>query len=116
MRRFRKQLSKQLIVVNGIFLSAQLQISAYAFTVKPDVTVDEFNNYTGDNVVGMLLGITFWICRLFGALVLMWGIYSVIVSKKDGDADSINIAIIKIIFGALLFAMPNIFQALGIIQ
>lgn len=116
MRRFRKTLSKLLAVVNGFYFSAAFQINAYAFTVKPDVTVDEFNDYTGDNVMGMLLGITFWICRLFGVLVLMWGIYSIIVAKKDGDADSINIAIIKMIFGALLFAMPNILRALEIIQ
>lgn len=116
MRRFQPPLPKLLATANGFFLSAMFQLDAYAFTVKPDVTVDEFNSYTGDNVAGMLLGITFWICRLFGVLVLMWGIYSVITAKKDGDADSINIAIIKMIFGALLFAMPNILRALGIIQ
>lgn len=116
MKRFLKSIPQLLAAANGLFLAAIPQFNAYAFTVKPDITVDEFNNYTGDNVAGMLLGITFWICRLFGVLVLMWGIYSIITAKKDGDADSINIAIIKMIFGAILFAMPNILRALGIIQ
>lgn len=85
-------------------------------TVKPNVTVDEFNKITGDNVAGMLLGITFWFCRLFGVVLIMWGIYSVITAKKDGDADAINISIIKLIFGAVLLGMPNILKALEIIQ
>lgn len=85
-------------------------------TVKPDITVDDFDKVTGDNVAGMLLGITFWACRLFGVVVIMWGIYSVITAKKDGDADAINIAIIKLIFGAVLLGIPNILRALEIIQ
>lgn len=116
MRRFRKLLLKIMTVWNVFCLPAAFQVKAYAMTVKPDITVDDFNKVTGDNVAGMLLGITFWFCRLFGVVVIMWGIYSVITAKKDGDADAINISIIKLIFGAVLLGMPNILKALEIIQ
>lgn len=116
MRKFRTLFSRMLSIGTVLCLTAVSQIGSYAMTVKPDITVDEFNNYTGDNVVGMLLGITFWICRLFGVVIIMWGIYSIVTAKKDGDADSINISIIKLMFGVVLVGMPSIMRALGIIQ
>lgn len=116
MRRFQKLLLKIMTIWNVLCLTAAFQVKTYAMTVNPDITVDDFNKVTGDNVAGMLLGITFWFCRLFGVIVIMWGIYSVIVAKRDGDADAISISIVKLIFGAVLLGMPNILKALEIIQ
>lgn len=114
--RFRQLCSRAFAMWSMFCLAAVCQVNTYAMTVKPDITVDEFNNYTGDNVAGMLLGITFWICRVFGVVIIMWGIYSIITAKKDGDADTINISIVKLIFGAVLLGMPSILKGLGIIQ
>lgn len=107
---------KTLASLSGCLFWLFNQTRALAFTISPDVTVDSFNQYTGNNVAGMLLGVTFWILRIFGAILVMWGIYGYITSKKDGEASQISTALVKIVFGAVFIGMPMILRNLEIIN
>ncbi len=69
-----------------------------------------------DIVKGFSIGGIDYITKPFiPEVVLMWGIYGMVTAKKDGDADSINQAMMKCIFGAVFLCMPGILKALKII-
>jgi len=100
----------------GISLSCLTsQINAFAVTITPGVTVDYFDKYTGDNIAGLILGTVFWVLRVSGVILLMYGIYGYVTAKKDGEANNINGAIVKIVFALIFLTMPWIFKSLGII-
>lgn len=83
--------------------------------ITPDITVDDFNNLTGDTVESTVLWIVFFILRLVGVIVLIWGIYGYLTAKKDGEADQINVAMTKVIFGSYFLCMPWILSKIGVI-
>lgn len=64
---------------------------------------------------GLIIGLAVWICRLVGIAMLIWGIYGYVTARKDGEAESMNGAIGKLISGIVLVAMPTILRALNII-
>lgn len=112
----KEKFTKVWMVLFALWFSAALfQIKAYAVNITPDVTVDQFDRWTGDNISGFLLGTVFWILRIVGVLIFMWGIYGLVTGKKDGDADSMNQAMVKLVFGCVFLTMPYILKALGVI-
>lgn len=91
------------------------RLCVYAMTISPNVKASDFDAYTILQFQSMVLAVIFWLLRVTGVVVLMWGIYGMITAKKDGDADSINQAMIKCIFGTVFLSMPGILKALNII-
>ena len=91
------------------------RLHAYAMTISPNVKASDFDAYTILQFQSLVLNIIFWFLRVTGVVVLMWGIYGVVTAKKDGDADSINQAMLKLIFGTVFLCMPGILKALKII-
>lgn len=115
-RMKKEKFTRVLMILFLSWISSQLiQIKAYAIRITPDVTVDQFDSWTGDNISGFLLGTIFWILRIAGVLVFMWGIYGLVTGKKDGEADSMNQAMVKVVFGCVFLTMPYILKALGVI-
>lgn len=90
-------------------------VYAYALVISPNVKASDFDAYTIPQFQNMVLNLIFWILRMVGAVVLMWGVYGFITARKEGDADSINQAMVKFIFGTVFLCMPGLLKALKII-
>lgn len=105
--------SKRTMTALGIYVVYTMNsINAFAVTIKHDYTVKDMTNV---NPEGLILGLAFWICRIIGVAMLVWGIYGYVTARKDGEAESMNGAIGKLISGVVLIAMPNVLKGLDII-
>lgn len=115
MDRFKKNILP--VVYGYVFYRGciRTRLHAYAMTISPNVKASDFDAYTILQFQSMVLNIIFWFLRVTGVVVLMWGIYGMVTAKKDGDADSINQAMLKLIFGTVFLCMPGILNALKII-
>lgn len=71
---------------------------------------------TNFNPESMILNLAFWISRLVGIGMLVWGIYGYVTARKDGEAESMNGALGKLISGCVLIAMPSVMKGLGILS
>lgn len=104
---------RQAMTALGIYAVYTMNtINAFAVTIKHDYTVKDMTNV---NPEGLILGLAFWICRIIGVAMLVWGIYGYVTARKDGEAESMNGAIGKLISGVVLIAMPNVLKGLDII-
>lgn len=92
---------------------AMCSVNTFAVNIKHDYEVKDPG--TDFNPEGLILGLAFWIARLVGIGMLVWGIYGYVTARKDGEAESMNGAIGKLISGVVLIAMPSVLTALGII-
>lgn len=101
------------VVASTLITYAACSMSALAVNIKHDYTVKDPG--TNFNPEGLILGLAFWIARLVGIGMLVWGIYGYVTARKDGEAESMNGAIGKLISGVVLIAMPSVLTALGII-
>lgn len=78
-------------------------------------------NYTLNSGVGdinpeqLIIGLALWISRLIGTGMLIWGVYGYVTARKDGEAESMNGALGKLISGLVLICMPTVLQALNVI-
>lgn len=106
-----------LAVYGGVFYRncIRTRLCTYAVTIGPNVMASDFDTYSIAQFQSLVLNIIFWFLRVTGVVVLMWGIYGMVTAKKDGDADSINQAMMKCVFGAVFLCMPGILKALKII-
>lgn len=105
--------ARRAITALGIYAVYTMNsINAFAVTIKHDYTVKDMTNV---NPEGLILGLAFWICRIIGVAMLVWGIYGYVTARKDGEAESMNGAIGKLISGVVLIAMPNVLKGLDII-
>lgn len=113
-----KRIHKSLIAVaSGAFSSIMSAFHSYALDkIDGDISADSFTDMDLASAPGIILGIAFWILRLIGVLLIILGIYSMTTCNKDGDADGINIAWVKVIAGAMFLGMPAILNAIGIIS
>lgn len=101
------------VAASTLITYAMCSVNAFAVNIKHDYTVKEPG--TDFNPEGLILGLAFWIARLVGIGMLVWGIYGYVTARKDGEAESMNGAIGKLISGVVLIAMPSVLTALGII-
>lgn len=77
-----------------------------------DYKIGDVSNFDPEN---MILSLAFWLCRLIGISMLIFGIYGYVTARKDGEAEAMNGAIGKLISGVVLIAMPSILKSLGIL-
>lgn len=105
-------------VIAGAAMAAET-IMFYATTALADVTID--TSYTLNSNVGntnpesLIIGLALWISRLIGTGMLIWGIYGYVTARKDGEAESMNGALGKLISGLVLICMPTVLKGLGVI-
>lgn len=98
---------------SALMTYAMCGVNAFAVNIKHDYKVKDLG--TDFNVEGLILGLAFWISRLVGIGMLVWGIYGYVTARKDGEAESMNGALGKLISGIVLIGMPSVLTALGII-
>lgn len=90
------------------------QMNAFAMAgLNPDQY--QIKDTSDFNPEGIILSLAFWACRLMGISMLIWGIYGYLTARKDGEAESMNGAIGKLVSGGALIAMPFLLKQLGII-
>lgn len=118
-----KDKSSSLVNKVGAIATTAVMMVKYPYvflaTGLPSVTVSsnldsKFSNM--DQVMGMVIGLAIWICRITGVGMLIWGIYGYVTARKDGEAEAMNGALGKLISGAVLIGMKGILNALGIIN
>lgn len=64
----------------------------------------------------LIIGLALWMSRLIGTGMLIWGVYGYVTARKDGEAESMNGALGKLISGLVLICMPTVLSALGVIS
>lgn len=62
----------------------------------------------------LIIGLALWMSRLIGTGMLIWGVYGYVTARKDGEAESMNGALGKLISGLVLICMPTVLSALGV--
>lgn len=67
-------------------------------------------------VMGMVIGLAIWVCRITGVGLFIWGIYGYVTARKDGEAEAMNGALGKLVAGAVLIGMKGILHAMNIVN
>ena len=99
-------MAAQMLMMNAMYAYADLQID----------TSKELSPAIGDtNPEQLIIGLALWISRLIGTGMLIWGIYGYVTARKDGEAESMNGALGKLISGLVLICMPSVLKGLHIL-
>lgn len=88
--------------------------NAYAGGLGIDTNIS-VGNLDDFNAEGAIIGIAIWVCRMIGIAMIIWGIYGYVTARKDGEAESMNGAIGKLVAGAVLISMKSILGLIGIL-
>ena len=112
----KQRINRMKSILFGMALCIPQQMCVYGFPISPNVTAADFDDKTLAGAAGIILGTVFWILRLLGAILAIYGIYATIVAKKDGDANEMNKGQMKFLFGILFLAMPQLLRGLKIIN
>ena len=86
------------------------------FSVTVDMSSVAQHFSKPDDIAGIIVGLALWICQLVGIGMLIWGIYGYVTARKDGEAESMNGAIGKLVSGCVLIGMKGILNALHIVS
>lgn len=96
------------------FVSCMIwRLNAFALNIDTNYTVK--TSVANVNPEGLVLGVSFWICRLIGIGMFIWGLYGYITARRGGDSEAMNGAMNTLIGGLALVCMPSILKAVGII-
>ena len=68
-----------------------------------------------NQIMGIVVGLALWICQMVGVGMFIWGIYGYVTARKDVEAEAMNGALGKLIFGAVLIGMKGVLNMLGIV-
>jgi hypothetical protein len=112
-------LTAQMVIFRiAIAWAAEKDDSGGADNRAIDINTDyELSNKIGEmNPEALIIGLALWISRLIGTGMLIWGIYGYVTARKDGEAESMNGALGKLISGLVLICMPAVLQGLGVIS
>ena len=101
--------------VLSLALAAKNAMFTLASDLPSSVDDERFKSMDVQGAPRLILGTVFWIMRLVGILVVMSGIYKLLVARKDGEAEEINVAMMKIIMGLCFICFPWILTALHIV-
>lgn len=110
-----KDILKRITAIIAGILTYPAMIAYALPPISPNVTAKDFDNLTIGNVTGWIVGFILWVLRIAGFLGVIWGIYGYVVSKKDGEADGMNIGILKFGIGLVLMCLPAVLIKLGVI-
>ena len=89
------------------------RLNAFALNIDTNYTVK--TGVANVNPEGLVLGVSFWICRLIGIGMFIWGLYGYITARRGGESEAMNGAMNTLIGGLALVWMPSILKAVGII-
>lgn len=102
-------------MASAAFVYGMCTMNAFATGVNINSNYQIKSDIGNVNPEGLILGLAFWIARLVGIGMLVWGIYGYVTARKDGEAESMNGALGKLISGLVLICMPSVMTGLGII-
>lgn len=102
-------------MASAAFAYEMCTMNAFATGVNINSNYQIKSDIGNVNPEGLILGLAFWIARLVGIGMLVWGIYGYVTARKDGEAESMNGALGKLISGLVLICMPSVMTGLGII-
>ncbi len=110
----RDMAKKAVMMATACMTYGMCRINAFAMSgLNKTYTIADTTNF---NPESMILNLAFWISRLVGIGMLVWGIYGYVTARKDGEAESMNGALGKLISGCVLIAMPSVMKGLGILS
>ena len=110
----RDMAKKAVMMATACMTYGMCRINALAMSgLNKTYTIADTTNF---NPESMILNLAFWISRLVGIGMLVWGIYGYVTARKDGEAESMNGALGKLISGCVLIAMPSVMKGLGILS
>lgn len=105
-------------VAMGAATTAELMM-ARTMVAMADLQISHDYNISSDigntNPEQLIIGLAMWIARLIGIGMLIWGVYGYVTARKDGEAESMNGALGKLISGLVLICMPSVLTGLGIL-
>ncbi len=105
-------------VATGAATTAELMM-ARTMVAMADLQINHDYNVSSDigntNPEQLIIGLAMWIARLIGIGMLIWGVYGYVTARKDGEAESMNGALGKLISGLVLICMPSVLKGLGIL-
>lgn len=113
-----KQVARRVAqIATGIATTVELMMmrtmTAMALEIKHDYTVS--SNIGDTDPEQLIIGLAMWIARVIGIGMLIWGVYGYVTARKDGEAESMNGALGKLISGLVLICMPSVLRGLGIL-
>lgn len=89
----------------------------YAMISMADVhiTDQKFKDMSLSGVPGMIIGGVLFVLKIAGFLLTMAGAYKMASARKAGEAEEMNVAIIKLVIGLCFLCFETILKALGIL-
>lgn len=89
------------------------QLNAFALSIDTNYTIK--SSVAKLNPESLVLGVSFWICRLIGIGMFIWGLYGYVTARRGGDSEAMNSAMNTLIGGLILLCMPTILTSIGVI-
>lgn len=114
------RIAKKIAVYGArVAVAAEIMMARAYVAFADGVTIDKSKHLSADigntNPETLIIGLALWISRLIGTGMLIWGIYGYVTARKDGEAESMNGALGKLISGLVLVCMPSVLTGLGIL-
>lgn len=115
--KFRKVAKRVAKVAAGASATVEVMMmnAMMAMAVNIDTGYSLSQNIGDTNPEQLIIGLAMWIARLIGTGMLIWGIYGYVTARKDGEAESMNGALGKLISGLVLICMPSVLKGLKIL-
>ncbi len=111
-----KFIKKIISAISSIYLISINTIYAYAApALSPNVDPSSFTDFTLDNISANILGLTFFLLRLFGAAVAAFGIKSIAEARINNAGSEYAVGIGKLIIGVMVVAIPTILKKMNVI-
>lgn len=116
--KFRKVAKRVAKVAAGASATVEVMMmnAMMAMAVNIDTGYSLSQNIGDTNPEQLIIGLAMWIARLIGTGMLIWGIYGYVTARKDGEAESMNGALGKLISGLVLICMPSVLKGLKILS
>lgn len=116
--KFRKAAKRVAKVAAGASATVEVMMmnAMMAMAVNIDTDYSLSQNIGDTNPEQLIIGLAMWIARLIGTGMLIWGIYGYVTARKDGEAESMNGALGKLISGLVLICMPSVLKGLKILS
>ena len=88
-------------------------MQAYAISIDTNYKVADTKSF---DPIGTMLGLAFYVLQGVGIILALMGVSGIVTSRMDGDSSQIMNQAGKLMGGVILFALPPVLTAAGLIQ
>lgn len=106
--------TKLKILASSLLLSLNSALTSMATTVH--ITDQQFKDMSLSGVPGMIIGGIIFVLRIIGVILTMTGIYKMVTARKNGEADEMSAAMVKLVIGMCFLIFEAILRTLKIIN